>query len=298
VTRSLGNDAWCSDCRRQNSELAQFCRHCGSRLRATDPHPDAETTAPSGQGSGSSSAFENTAPADFPPQPPLWSQSATSPALPITAASPSSGRRRRAPRIGASWHTTDANEPSGRRSQLRWAAIAIVAVVAVLVLAGWQAHWPAAVFGAKAKGTAAGAPSSITGTTANRAPASPAPSALPATPSASATNSASPISTPPPSGPAASGPAATVDAYFAAITARDYTKAWQLGGQNLGTSYATFVSGFQGTAKDAVTILSVAGDVVTARLLAYQSDGTVKTYQGTYTVQNGEISQSNIQQVG
>jgi hypothetical protein len=37
--------------------------------------------------------------------------------------------------------------------------------------------------------------------------------------------------------------------------------------------------------------------VVTARLLAYQTDGTVKTYQGTYTVQNGEISQSNVQQV-
>jgi hypothetical protein len=108
----------------------------------------------------------------------------------------------------------------------------------------------------------------------------------------SATNSASPAST-----PSASGPAATVDAYFAAITARDYTEAWQLGGQNLGASYAAFVSGFNGTAKDTVTILSVAGDVVTARLLAYQTDGTVKTYQGTYTVQNGEISQSNVQQV-
>jgi hypothetical protein len=293
VTRSLGDAAWCSGCRRQNGELAQFCRHCGARLRTTDPHPDAEATAPSGPGSGSAPAFENTAPADFPPQPPLWSQSASSPVSPVAAAPPLFGRRRRAPRIGAPWHSTGADEPSGRSSQLRWAAIAIVAVIAVLVLAGWQAHWPAAVFGAKAKGAAAGAPSSRTGTTANRAAVSPAPSAFPTTPSPSATNSASPASTPP-----ASGPAATVDAYFAAITVGDYTKAWQLGGQNLGPSYAAFVSGFQGTAKDTVTILSVAGDVVTARLLAYQTDGTVKTYQGTYTVQNGEIAQSNIQQVG
>ena len=163
-------------------------------------------------------------------------------------------------------------------------------MIALLALAGWQAHWPAAVFGAKAKGAATGASSPPrSGTTdSNRAPGSRAS----ASPSASATSSASPSSTPP-----ATGPAAIVDAYFAAITVGNYTKAWQLGGQNLGSSYAAFVSGFSGTAKDTVTVLSVAGDVVTARLLAYQTDGTVKTYQGTYTVQNGEISQSNVRQV-
>jgi eukaryotic-like serine/threonine-protein kinase len=294
VTRSLGGTAWCSACRQYNSQLAQFCRHCGARLRTTDLQSDVETTTASSQGPGPLPAPETTAPAAFLPQPPRRPQAAPSPASSTAPASPPLRPRRRGPRVGAPWHTTDADEPSGRSPWLRRAAIAAVAAIALLALAGWQAHWPAAVFGAKAKGAAVGAsPSSRTGITApSRAPASPASSAFPAAPSASATNSAGPAST-----PSASGPAGTVDAYFAAITARDYAKAWQLGGQNLGTSYEAFVSGFGGTAKDTVTILSVAGDVVTARLVAYQTDGTVKTYQGTYTVQNGEISQSNVQQV-
>jgi len=38
-----------------------------------------------------------------------------------------------------------------------------------------------------------------------------------------------------------------------------------------------------------VTIVSVSGHVVTARLSAKQTDGTVNTYQGTYTVHHGVI---------
>jgi hypothetical protein len=45
-----------------------------------------------------------------------------------------------------------------------------------------------------------------------------------------------------------------------------------------------------------VTILSVNGNLVTARLVALQANGTVKTYQGTYTVANGVISATNVQQ--
>jgi len=106
--------------------------------------------------------------------------------------------------------------------------------------------------------------------------------------------------TPPTSHPATSappvalGPAATVRAYFKAINAHDYEKAWALGGKNTAPSYASFASGFNGTAKDRVTVVSVVGDVVRIRLAATQTDGLVRRYRGTYTVANGIITHGNI----
>jgi cytoskeletal protein RodZ len=93
------------------------------------------------------------------------------------------------------------------------------------------------------------------------------------------------------------GPAATVRAYVAAINGHDYVRAWSLGGQNAGGSYSGFVSGFSTTATDTLTVVSVSGDVVTARLTAVQTDGTVDTYQGTYTVHHGVIVGFDILQV-
>jgi serine/threonine protein kinase len=97
---------------------------------------------------------------------------------------------------------------------------------------------------------------------------------------------------------AQAGPAATAEAYIAAINAHDYAKAWNLGGKNTGSSYSAFVNGFNGTATDNLTVLSVAGNVVTVRLAATQTDGSVKSYQGTYTVVGGVITQSHIQPAG
>ena len=94
-----------------------------------------------------------------------------------------------------------------------------------------------------------------------------------------------------------SDPADAVRAYFAAISSRDYAQAWKLGGQHTGSSYASFVSGLSTTAKDTVTVLSVSGNVVTARLTAEQTDGTIKIFQGTYTVSNGVIVGFNVRQV-
>jgi Helix-turn-helix domain len=94
------------------------------------------------------------------------------------------------------------------------------------------------------------------------------------------------------------GPAATVHAYVAAINDRHYAWAWRLGGRNAGGSYASFVSGFSTTAKDTLTSVSVSGDVVTARLVAQQTDHAVDTYEGTYTVQNGVIVGFDVLQVG
>lgn len=93
-------------------------------------------------------------------------------------------------------------------------------------------------------------------------------------------------------------PAATVRAYFTAINNQDYTRAWHLGGRYTGSSYSAFVSGFQGTAHDIVTILSVSGNVVTARLAARQTDRSVRTYQGTYRVSHGVITRFHVAQVG
>jgi hypothetical protein len=89
----------------------------------------------------------------------------------------------------------------------------------------------------------------------------------------------------------------TVLAYYAAINQHHYARAWRLGGRNTGETYRAFVSGFAGTASDAVTIQSVSGDVVTAQLVAEQTDGTVKTYQGSYTVEGGVITEFNVKQV-
>jgi len=95
----------------------------------------------------------------------------------------------------------------------------------------------------------------------------------------------------------APGPAATVRAYYAAINAHNYPRAWALiGGSSSQTAdYNAFVRGFDQTKSDNVTIVSVAGHVVTVRLAATQANGSVKNYQGTYTVTNGVITQSHIQ---
>jgi serine/threonine protein kinase len=93
-------------------------------------------------------------------------------------------------------------------------------------------------------------------------------------------------------------PAATVRAYFGAINRRDYFRAWQLRGAPGDTQdFRQFEDGFSGTADDKIHILSVQGDVVTATLVAEQSDGGVKVYRGTYTVDNGVIVDTDVQPV-
>jgi hypothetical protein len=95
-----------------------------------------------------------------------------------------------------------------------------------------------------------------------------------------------------------SGPApARHAAYVAAINHRHYAKAWRLGGRNSSASYKNFVRGFGTTAKDTLTILSVSGYVMTARLTAVQTDGSLQVYVGTYTVDNGVITTSNIDRI-
>jgi hypothetical protein len=94
-------------------------------------------------------------------------------------------------------------------------------------------------------------------------------------------------------------PAAVVRAYFADINAHRFARAWRLNAADHGSeNFQQFVAGFTGTKLDTVTISSKDGNVVSIRLAAAQDDGTVKTYQGTYTVVNGVITTTDIQQTG
>jgi hypothetical protein len=98
-----------------------------------------------------------------------------------------------------------------------------------------------------------------------------------------------------PAGAVALGPAQVVQKYYRLLNEHRYLAAWELGGRNGGSgSYGTYVAGYTGTASSRVQILSVSGDVVTARLTATQDNGVVKVYQGTYTVQASEITHFNV----
>jgi hypothetical protein len=89
-----------------------------------------------------------------------------------------------------------------------------------------------------------------------------------------------------------------VDAYYAAINAHDYRTAWNLGGFNFVSNFDTFAKAFAGTATDLLTVTGSNGDVVSIRLDAVQTDGSVKLYQGTYTARDGHLVGANIQQIG
>jgi len=117
-----------------------------------------------------------------------------------------------------------------------------------------------------------------------------------AAPTRAAGRSSPAVAASPEGHPRPTGPAGTVTAYIAAINRHDYAKAWNLGGRNSTSSFAAFKQGFSTTARDTLTIESVSGNVVTAQLTAHQTDRSVKTYHGTYTVQNGVITKFNVQQ--
>ena len=100
------------------------------------------------------------------------------------------------------------------------------------------------------------------------------------------------------SSPLPTRPAAVVQAYYAAITAHDYSRAWQLGGDHTGTTRQQFVAGFRGTERDSVAVVRVSGHVVAARLTALQTDGTVKRFVGSYLVRHGTITVFNVRPAG
>ena len=85
--------------------------------------------------------------------------------------------------------------------------------------------------------------------------------------------------------------------YFAAINHHNWALAWRLGGKNTGQSYAVYKQGFAGTRHDTVRILGHSGDIVRARIIAKQKDGTLKVFQGSYRVTGGAIVHAHIYRI-
>ena len=245
---TLAGDRRCLRCGHLNRELAHFCRECGASLQGASQQESTD---------GSHGLEPEPAASDV-------------------RATPST--REPAPGTKRGW-------------SLKAPVIVPVAVALLggaLVVAGWQADWPPAVFGVRHAAAV------------QQVPASSAPASAPATAVSgvssppAVSNSAGPqipTASPPP------GPAIIVEEYFAAISSGDYARAWRLGGRNFSPSYAAYVAGFQGTVNDVITIISVEGRVVTARLAAHQADGSTKKYEGEYTVIHGVIAKSSVQQL-
>lgn len=100
------------------------------------------------------------------------------------------------------------------------------------------------------------------------------------------------------SSPAALSPRAVVQAYFAAINAHQWRKVWDLGGKNFNRSYNQMVAGYRTTAHDTLTSIHVHGNVVTVHLKARHTNGTVRTYRISYTVQDGVIAGARTKRLG
>ncbi|WP_432163321.1 hypothetical protein [Streptomyces tendae] len=92
------------------------------------------------------------------------------------------------------------------------------------------------------------------------------------------------------------GAEATVTAYFDAINNRDFAAAWELGGRNLNQDYDTFVAGFATTQRDDLTVTGTSGDDVSVTVVAWETDGTQTTYEGTYTVSGGVITSADMRE--
>ncbi|CAL9501878.1 hypothetical protein [Streptomyces sp. enrichment culture] len=92
------------------------------------------------------------------------------------------------------------------------------------------------------------------------------------------------------------GPEATVTAYFDAINNRDFAAAWELGGKNLDQDYDSFVAGFATTQRDDVTVTGMSGDDVSVTVVAWETDGTQTTFEGTYTVSGGVITSADMRE--
>ena len=91
---------------------------------------------------------------------------------------------------------------------------------------------------------------------------------------------------------------AVVMQFYQDLSNHDYADAWSLGGDNIGGSdYNGWAAGYATTASITVTSYGTWSDgTVWADISALQTDGTTRTYSGTYTVANGVIVSASITQ--
>jgi hypothetical protein len=87
-------------------------------------------------------------------------------------------------------------------------------------------------------------------------------------------------------------PANVVKEAFTAINRRDWPTLWNLWGHHgsrRGAGYREMIAGYRLTARDVVTSLKAQGNTVSARVLAYETTGTMQTYWFAYKVRAGKI---------
>lgn len=113
----------------------------------------------------------------------------------------------------------------------------------------------------------------------------------PSSPASSSASQSSPAS----QSPAVLSPAAVVRAFYRDINARGYAAAYSIDlAVHASQSFSAFKSGYSDTAHDTVAITGVSGNVVSVYLTATHTDGSIHTFTGTYTVQNGKIVAANV----
>lgn len=170
-----------------------------------------------------------------------------------------------------------------------YAAGIVTAIAAVLAGGIWCL---VSIFGTQSTNASPTAVATSAYAVQSTAPVAPIDTASPFDPSPS------PSATTPSSSPTPlSDPAQVVNAFYAAINAGDWQTAWDLGGDNLGQTYDTFVAGFNNTYNDAVTAQDTSATTASIQLTATQNDGTEQQYSGTYTVVNGVITSADISPV-
>ena len=91
---------------------------------------------------------------------------------------------------------------------------------------------------------------------------------------------------------------AVVTQFYQDINDHSYWGAWNLGGKYIGgQGYSSWVAGYSTTASVAMYSSSDWGSgKVTTYLSAVQTDGSTRTYYGTYYVSNGVITSASIAQ--
>ncbi|MFJ5880879.1 hypothetical protein [Kitasatospora cineracea] len=102
------------------------------------------------------------------------------------------------------------------------------------------------------------------------------------------------------SAPVFTNSSAVVAQYYQEINDHDYADAWALGGKYIGGSdYNGWVRGYATTASIYLGTSSEFGSgQVRAVIYAVQTDGSTKTYEGTYTVSGGVLVSASIRQTG
>jgi hypothetical protein len=93
---------------------------------------------------------------------------------------------------------------------------------------------------------------------------------------------------------------AVVRQYYQDINSHDYASAWAMGGSNLngGTGYDAWVAGYATTSWDSLSTWQYypGSNAVQVTITATETDGSVRTYAGSYTVSNGVITGGNLEQ--